>query len=294
MTESPSGFTWQVSRTGYVVLEYPANQRPPRPVPASDDDGNPATGFAKTRYQGEMEPCITTSRLAKTRRYRPFDPPYVHLFRRFAETPETPEGVRAFADEFGFLGLYRSSLRHQPFGADRAAEPLTRWYTHIREMREAVRLWDAHLARRSPSFASRSVTALLDFINLRLADRVVQRVSWNASRGEFSSLPEPLNLLGCLWLQLSFAMGRAATYSTCPGCGRVIEKATGRLTGKRKDSKFCSANCRTMVNNKLRSQGIALLRQGVAMKQIGARLGVELDRVKTWKAQIAARQSRGR
>jgi len=292
MPDYLDAFTWEYCSAGYAVLEHRLSQRPFRVVRAYDPDGRMTPGYAKTWTRDEWEWCVLPLNRASTfQTYRPLELGRPQLHREFAQTEPTPEGVVSFANRNGLLGFFRSVLPDHPSDTGDGAEPLTWWYREITAMRDAIALWEQHVYRVE---GHRDTTDLVSAVNVALQDRVIQRVVWNENHREFDSLPLPINLVGALWLQLSWAMGRAAKYAKCPNCGRTIEKASGRLTGKRDDAVYCNDKCRIAKNNSLRSQGIALLRQGKAMKQVAATVGVELKRVRTWKAQIAARQLRGR
>lgn len=126
-------FSWGVAEGGYSWLEadplFPIGGNAPTDVPAVWlTDGQPA-GVAGFRVQ----------------RYRPLtaDPA---LFRVFAETEPTREGIQAFANRYGLLGgntMEAIRLPRHP-GDDTAGYgvPLWAWLEEIRAMRQMVELWD--------------------------------------------------------------------------------------------------------------------------------------------------------
>ena len=70
------------------------------------------------------------------------------LFREFADTPCTPEGIKGFVDRWGLLG--NAIQQHIRFEVSNGVishvgsigEPADRWAAAIHDMREAVRVWN--------------------------------------------------------------------------------------------------------------------------------------------------------
>src|SRR6516165_6997464 len=125
-------FEWDVSPNGYDVVEGQVLLV--------------AGGWDKaTPILWAPPPSVPT---ACPKRYRPLKS-HTGLFLTFANTPANEEGVRAFANEFGALGVWATvmvrlpDVRPEPFPAQ--GEPLSEWQLQIETMRNAVRLW--HLAR---------------------------------------------------------------------------------------------------------------------------------------------------
>jgi hypothetical protein len=84
------------------------------------------------------------------------------LFRTFADTVPTPDGIRAFANRYGLLGLRQSHHRvggsapwHEPGGASQEdwvtwGESQEDWVKAILTMRHTVALWElAHTQQRT-------------------------------------------------------------------------------------------------------------------------------------------------
>jgi len=81
-------------------------------------------------------------------RLRTYDPLAIpDLFRVFADTRPDKESILAFANQYGKLGvavdLHRKNLEDH-----RGPELLDRWQAEIRQMRTAVRVWDAYQTGR--------------------------------------------------------------------------------------------------------------------------------------------------
>jgi hypothetical protein len=76
------------------------------------------------------------------------------LFRTFADTPATPDGILAFARRFGMLGgaaAVDTDIRLHPTDPDSGeclqGEPLDEWLDRIFAMRQVVALWEMASAR---------------------------------------------------------------------------------------------------------------------------------------------------
>jgi hypothetical protein len=73
---------------------------------------------------------------------------YSGLFRAFAETDPSPEGIRGFANEYGLLGVDPAMLiilpqtRTSDQSAVGTGESLDTWLEEICAMRQALSLWD--------------------------------------------------------------------------------------------------------------------------------------------------------
>jgi hypothetical protein len=92
--------------------------------------------------------CQPEGPAPKEQRYVPLDQ-YPALFRTFADTPTSPEGVLQFANRFGMLGgevavQTDRELPSTPTSLQRfvVAEPVVAWLNAILRMRQAVALWD--------------------------------------------------------------------------------------------------------------------------------------------------------
>jgi hypothetical protein len=124
-------FDWYVGTEGYRLVEMHPRW---------------AAGEAKGPL---LMLCPPEGPAPEVRRYFPLDQ-YPALFRTFADTPTTPEGVLQFANRFGMLGgqvaveTDREPPPATPTSPQRfvGAEPVVAWLNAILRMRQAVALWD--------------------------------------------------------------------------------------------------------------------------------------------------------
>jgi hypothetical protein len=124
-------FSWLVPERGYEleerVLAAPGNVY---------QDAN--------EIEQEKELVITDYR-AQGSNFKVFRPlhDYPALFRTFAATPTTQEGVLSFANRYGMLGIPR--ILAGPAGLMSLGsnfESLRDWVKHIQEIKQAVNVWD--------------------------------------------------------------------------------------------------------------------------------------------------------
>ena len=106
----------------------------------------PEAGFhwAEVQREGGPQQVLVPASL-RSRSYEPLRE-YTSLFREFASTDPTPDGVLAFANRYGLLGFrdrYEQvippeggAIRHIP------TEPLGAWQQEIKKMKNTVGLWD--------------------------------------------------------------------------------------------------------------------------------------------------------
>jgi hypothetical protein len=134
----PREFTWWVSEAGYSwERSQLASQW------SADLDL-----FAKRR-PNYAQVLIDRDWLASRRTYSPLSIP--ELFRVFADTPLDPDGIRAFANEYGPLGVEVKLFdraraidhRRRPQNYTHLGEPLSAWREEIAGLRRATRLWAA-------------------------------------------------------------------------------------------------------------------------------------------------------
>jgi hypothetical protein len=131
----PTQLLWHVAQGGYRWIESHAWNEPAEAKHLFLTDGRPtgAAGLGVRQYQ----PLTASS----------------GLFRTFAETEPTLEGIKSFADRYGLLGpdlLVRIPLydhaggKGVPLGL---GEALRDWTNEILVMRDTIRLWES--ARRA-------------------------------------------------------------------------------------------------------------------------------------------------
>lgn len=119
-------FVWRVSDSGYRWLQAK--------VVFLEDEHSPGD-----RY-------LTDGQWMGHGRYRQYEPlkHFSGLFRTFADTPPTWEGIKGFADRFGLLGegQWDISAVDGSFEQGRG-EQRGDWEEAITTLRETVRVWDA-------------------------------------------------------------------------------------------------------------------------------------------------------
>ncbi|MGC2493278.1 hypothetical protein [Candidatus Binatus sp.] len=129
-------YSWIRARAGYEWIsvnvpqqEFIEGNKRVRPKPESD--------FL----------LVEADRVTRSPEYGFYETP-ADLFKEFASTEETKEGVKAFADEFGQLGFQKSKGRtsfadDSVSGHDWGGELLSWWCRAIANMRNAIALWKA-------------------------------------------------------------------------------------------------------------------------------------------------------
>jgi hypothetical protein len=130
MPDIPLQFPWQVAEGGYSWADSrPIGEGQDRGSFLTDNRAIAAAGFRVLQYQ----PLAA----------------FPGLFRVFADTEPSREGVKAFADRFGPLGgdlseqipLYNQpNAKGVPLGT---GEPLAAWSNEILMMRFAIAIWEA-------------------------------------------------------------------------------------------------------------------------------------------------------
>ena len=177
-------FSWTYYEGGY---EWRKVQDDYARVPPPFSKGNPVadTGWV-----------LTTGRPPDTYEERVYPPP-ANLFLRFSETEPTKEGIKAFADHYGLLGLeegegyIRFPIPNEPGkgGSDSKSrgenvksfmgdgESLAAWMNRMREIRIAADLWTMlHEAENG------SDRVLRRYVQWQGSDRVVYETPEDASK----------------------------------------------------------------------------------------------------------------
>jgi hypothetical protein len=154
------------------------------------------------------------------------------LFRTFANTATTPEGVLKFVQSFGPLTTWGYDQ------GDLVGDVIHR----ALNMQGALKWAAAQPRRPTPSdetFFGPGVTlhAWLDW-----------DAESNSPRWQF----RPGTLIDGLWLQFAQAVTRGVQMRTCMHCGDLFEAGLG--TGRRLDAKFCSDKHRIAFNSLKRSK----------------------------------------
>jgi len=115
---------------------------------------------------GEPDFVLSTGLPAGTYEFESYSPE-PNLFLLFADTPDTRDAIKGFADQFGLLGLNQADgavmLAVGPwYGSPRkraisAGELFSAWRREAREMRQAVGLWSALREAQSGDMAKLSL-----------------------------------------------------------------------------------------------------------------------------------------
>jgi hypothetical protein len=161
----------------------------------------------------------------KTRSFNLYDKePSAHL--ALADTPQTSEGVMAFANTFG------------PLKGDRY-ETLDTWFDAIRRMRNTRNGWiRAEETGDFTAFLKRAGRGMRPGIT---AQGVYPFLEKDETTGRPRLCLGPENLLDALWLQLAIALDRSESLQACVECGKWFAIKSGR---GRSDKEFCSDACR--------------------------------------------------
>jgi hypothetical protein len=160
------------------------------------------------------------------------------LFRTFADTPPTKEGIRRFASAYGALG--EGSMIMRKGGLVGSGEMFALWRREILAMKEAFALWTKILGHED--WESKQIGDLKTIIDGHLKRRCEPRMLWeDGPRLGFSLVPT--TLLSALWIQLARAIGGHKGYRPCAACGKVLEISLDEQ-GHRTNRRYCSDKCR--------------------------------------------------
>jgi hypothetical protein len=274
METAMNSFTWRVAAGGYEWYNGPGPDDSilitPHLVPAGD---------------------------WKTREYEPLKE-YTGLFRTFAETPPTLEGILEFANQYGHLGhdarapegfpedpneLYTEEDRDRYEAARRVVKPFEAqfdWEMVIDAVRECVEAWD-RIQRREGN--ERLLESLRKRINheLGIPGRLRPCLAPNRVRGGLVLELEPSSLLGAIWLQLAQAVAGDKEYRACASCGRSFELSPDTM---RADAVYCKEACRARAYRNRKETAVKLASKGKTPRQIAKELGSDVDTVKGWLA----------
>jgi hypothetical protein len=232
------------------------------------------------------------------REYEPLEE-FSGLFRTFAQTSPTQEGILEFANKYGNLGdvfdvLERMQEPPEPpeecktpeqraewmLEEDkkwRMIDPLGTWTRAIERMRPAVRLWDKAQAGEAGNLAIREVRAI---VNDELGiDRVYVALEEDRKLGGLALQVKPRSLLAALWLQFARAVAGNKQYRACRTCGQPYE-----LDPKiaRKSRQYCSEACRSRAYRGRKERAQALAAEGKSPKEIAEELESDVKTVKGW------------
>jgi hypothetical protein len=156
------------------------------------------------------------------------------LFKIFANTAKTPEGVLDFVRRFGPLTWAGWSATE--------GEPVSYAISDADHMRQVLRYWASNHPQPNEPFVPQTGRPV------SLDAMVVWDPAAKALRWEL----RPKTLLDGLWLQLGQELMTGVQIRQCERCGDWFE--AGRGTGRRLDAKFCSDEHRVAFNSLKRSR----------------------------------------
>jgi hypothetical protein len=253
-------FFWHVAVSGYRWRDHDEN------------------GYA----QADLQPIGWPN----ARQYEPLRE-FTGLFRTFAETEPTREGILGFANRFGPLGLciIPPSMIHQTvdiFDPQVQDEPLEGWEDQLRSMKLAVWWWDLlqqGALDRLPEADRRGVP---ETINVGLRKWVSPQFRPDPDKGGMSLEIVPQNLVGALWLQFAQAVSRQRRHRKCGTCGMWFEVSPGVARSNRL---YCSEACRSKAYRDRKDRAQQLHAQGRPIKEIAEELNSTVKVVKGWISQ---------
>jgi hypothetical protein len=207
--------------------------------------------LAATRFRKNRVPYLSTGIPLGTpydaRRYCPLsDTP--GLFLIFAKLSPTPKAIKAFADQYGLLGLQDEDIAGRRLVTP--GEPIYEWRSEIRELQRTVNAWRQAIERKQPLAVEHQK---------RINDRLKKWSFVRLLRDEKGALHlsvRPTNLAGVVWFQLARAVTQKEVpdYRPCRMCGDMIYISFQRGTGKRADARYCSHACRQKADRERRKQ----------------------------------------
>jgi hypothetical protein len=277
-----AGFVWRVAVKGYVWRGF----LPPGFAPGLHD------------FSGEHRPSDEWKALVPVEWvFRSYEPLKEHsgLFRTFAATPATFEGIQAFATKYGHLGEGGygtwSPSKGEQFqdDEDRAMygqakdhysipQPFKEWETAILRMRRALDLLDSVRNRRGVEKDIREIQEIIDgqLSNLR----VVPRFEFKKSPSHEPALHlVPNTLGGAMWIQLAQAIAGDKKHRACESCGRWFELSPETA---RTSKYYCTEACRSRAYRARKEYAHQLHSEGKTPIQIAEQLKSEVETIKKW------------
>ncbi len=196
-----------------------------------------------SRYEGQT-PRVTDMLCPRSERTRRFDlfQSGQSSFLEFAQTPLTPDDVRALADRYGPM---RTQLRERwQCLDDYLGHRIDYWYLEIATLRKAVGLWDKAKATGDFSNLIRDLQRTTEFRFRR--DREVGTgvnvlLKEDPADGSARLCMRPTHLCDALWIQLAHAIDGSEALRACVECKKWFTIKAGR---GRSDKEYCSDACR--------------------------------------------------
>ncbi len=224
-------FEWERAAEGYTVVDFE-----PDDVDLDagiNEDGELSLKDGASFAMAHLVALIGTDPIAKkktsflvprgwaTTQSRPLDD-HPALFREFADTGQSEEGVNRFADKFGLLT------------ASNPVSKVTDWYREIRAMRKAIRTWNDGKQRGD-------LTRLIKIFDEQVKGRTAVKLgkAWEVDQLALHIVPE--TLLSAIWLQFAQAVSVNTLLRQCALCSTWFTYGSG--TGRRKSAHFCSSRC---------------------------------------------------
>ena len=112
---------------------------------------------------------------------------------------------------------------------------------------------------------------LAGVISRELEDLAAPSIEWDAGFTRQRISHAPKSLIGAMWLQFAFAFTGGKTYPNCKNCGRLFEISTD-FTGKRPESMFCSAACKSQEFRRRKRTAREMAATGESLKAIAKQL----------------------
>jgi endonuclease YncB( thermonuclease family) len=282
-------FVWRVPERGYrwVAVGPEAKVRRPR------SSGGSTT--ARTEVLVPVCPWLLDE----------YEPLVEHtgLFRTFADTRPTREGILEFANIYGNLGAEFDALdtldaMEQPLHSyspwDERAEPydeacrgladqyrstdtLRRWQSQIAQMRRCVEAWDRVRRGQAGDETVREIHRVVNYV----LDGDQFRVAFEATRRGSRMMLQvvPKSLLGALWAQFALSMAGDKEYRACPSCHRWFELAPETARTSRV---YCREACRSRAYRARQERAVALAAEGWTAKEIAKDLESDVRIVQGW------------
>lgn len=207
------------------------------------------------------------------------------LYREFAETDPTPEGILRFANQWGGLEKYGVDFRpkdevkfpprgpsEDPYFMCYHGETFETWEDSISMLRSSIQLWDMiqagdikgiqeqeffkdFLSSERPTIEEirdAGLRWIQIWVNANLGRLAQPKLFFNENKSRLTIYVAPHNLRGAFWLQFARAIEGDFHYSRCVECSGWMEIAVG---SGRPDKKYCSNACRMRSYRKRRGVG---------------------------------------
>lgn len=218
------------------------------------------------------------------------------LFRTFATTPLTMDGIRAFANKYGLLGEGGRAWGLQPsnecmFRSDKERSDYERtferismpqrfqdWRDAIVKMQRAVDLLDQIRANAADVNVAKSFESKVDS-QLR-SQRVVPRCEIDPRPPLHMVLHlVPNTLGGAMWLQLAQAAAENKDYRACRECTRYFELSPQFA---RANKRYCSDACRSKAYRFRKVRARRLCAAGKPLGEIADQVESDTETVRRW------------